>query len=310
MSIPPEVILNQASTDWDEGKLMEALKLLRSLQRVHPHLPELNYQLARCYNQIGRHEEALSHLGRELEIQPNHELAKTLADFLSNALAPPQIPEDLTREQSWYSSVPRDFLRSLQNRLHNFSYMGVPILKNPFDLAIYSQLLWTLKPRTIVEIGSKSGGSALWFAHQLDAFRSECRIFSIDLIKVENVSHPRIAFLEGDANDLGRSEGIDWAADLEPPLLVIDDANHEASTCIRIADFIHPLLRSGDYFVVEDGIISDLYLEGYPNASSGPHLAIRHLLERHADAYIIDRVYCDMFGYNATWCTNGFLKRL
>jgi cephalosporin hydroxylase len=97
---------------------------------------------------------------------------------------------------------------------------------------------------------------------------------------------------------------------LEPPLLVIDDANHEASTCIRIADFIHPLLQSGDYFVVEDGIISDLYPAGYPNASSGPHMAIRHVLERHPDDYVIDRIYCDMFGYNATWCTNGFLKRL
>lgn len=59
-----------------------------------------------------------------------------------------------------------------------------------------------------------------------------------------------------------------------------------------------------------DGIISDLYPEGYPNASSGPHVAIRDLLERHADAYVIDRIYCDMFGYNATWCTNVFLKRL
>jgi hypothetical protein len=41
---------------------MEALKLPRSLERVHPHLRELNHQLARCYNQIGRHEEAPSQL--------------------------------------------------------------------------------------------------------------------------------------------------------------------------------------------------------------------------------------------------------
>jgi len=310
MSRRPEDVLEQATNELREGRLSDGLRMLRSLQQVHADLPELNYQLARCYDQLGRHRKAVDHLSRELEIQPNHEPSKKLSAFLSQALSPPQIPDGITDEQVWRSSVPCEFLKSLQKRLHNFSYMGIPLLKNPFDLAIYSQLLWRLKPRTIVEIGSESGGSALWFAHQLDAFQSQCRIFSIDIIGVESVHHPRITFLEGDANDLGRTARIDWTSDLDPPLLVIDDASHEAGTCIRIADFIHPLLRSGDYFVVEDGIISDLYPEAYPNATSGPHVAIRHLLERHPDAYLIDRFYCDMFGYNATWCTNGFLQRL
>jgi len=306
----PEEDLKHATNDLKEGRFIEGLRRLRFLQRVHPTLPEVNYELACCYDKLGRHKEAVYHLGRELEIQPKHEPAKRLAAFLSQALSPPRIPEEMAADQAWRSSVPREFLHSLQKRLHNFSYMGVPLLKNPFDLAIYSQLLWMLKPRTILEIGSESGGSALWFAHQLDAFYSECRIFSLDVIRVEKVSHPKIKFLEGDANDLARCHEIDWASDLKPPLLVIDDASHEASTCIRIADFIHPLLRSGDYFVIEDGIISDLYPESYPNATSGPHVAIQHLLNQHPGAYLIDRYYCDMFGYNATWCTNGFLKRI
>jgi cephalosporin hydroxylase len=310
MSRPPKEILDQATSFLQKGRLADGLRLLRSLQQVHPNLPEVNYQLACCYDKLGRHRVAADYLQRELENQPNHQPARRLSAFLSQALAPPEIPDQITGEQAWLSSVPREFLKSLQKRLHNFSYLGVPLLKNPFDLAIYSQLLWRLKPRTIVEIGSESGGSALWFAHQLDAFQAECRIFSIDLIKVEEVRHPRITFLEGDANDLGQTAGIDWTSDLQGPLLIIDDASHESSTCIRIADFIHPLLQSGDYFVVEDGVISDLYPEAYPNATSGPHMGIRHLLEKHRDAYLIDRFYCDMFGYNATWCTNGFLKRL
>jgi cephalosporin hydroxylase len=40
-----------------------------------------------------------------------------------------------------------------------YTYRGVPMLKNPFDLALYLLLLWRLKPRTVIEIGSKSGGS-------------------------------------------------------------------------------------------------------------------------------------------------------
>ena len=73
---------------------------------------------------------------------------------------------------------------------------------------------------------------------------------------------------------------------------------------IRIADFFHPLLRRGDYFVIEDGIISDLSPDFFPTASRG------HVLNRYPDAYMIDRFYSDMFGYKATWCTNGFLRRL
>jgi cephalosporin hydroxylase len=310
MSESPAHILTEAATRISEGNLVEALQRLRSLARIAPDLPEINYLLARCYNELGRHDEALDYLQRELKIQPNHGAAKELSEFLAEALSPPLASGQPTGEQYWRSSIPREFLKSLQRRLHNFSYMDVPLLKNPFDLAIYANLLWTLNPRTIVEVGSKSGGSALWFAHQMDAFRRECRIVSIDLVRVENISHPRIVFLEGDANHLEQTEGIDWASDLEPPLLIIDDANHEASTCMRIADFIHPLLRSGDYLVIEDGIISDLYPDAYPNASSGPHVAIRHILERYRGLYVIDRVHCDMFGYNATWSTNGFLKRI
>jgi cephalosporin hydroxylase len=130
------------------------------------------------------------------------------------------------------------------------------------------------------------------------------------LIKVEDVTHPQVTFLQGDANDLARTDGIEWESDLIPPLLLIDDANHQELTCIRIADFFHPLLYRGDYYVIEDGIISDLSPEAFPNASSGPHMAVRHLLKQYPDAYMIDRSYCDMFGYNATWCTNGFLRRL
>ena len=47
-------------------------------------------------------------------------------------------------------------------RHHNTSAGATsPMLKNPFDLALYLLLLRRLKPRTVIEIGSKSGGSGL-----------------------------------------------------------------------------------------------------------------------------------------------------
>jgi cephalosporin hydroxylase len=298
----------RAIADLQSGSIVSALDQLIALAKTNPNYPGLNFELANCYNRVGRHAEALLHAQEELKMQPDHQGAHQLEAFLKGALAPPEISTELAQTQPYSTSIPREFLLVLQKRLHNYSYKGVPMLKNPFDLAIYTQLLWNLKPASIVEIGSKSGGSALWFAHQVDVFGFDCRIFSIDIVKVEDVSHPRITFLKGDGNSLDSCSELDWRT-LAHPWLVIDDANHEANTCLKISQFFDPLLRSGDYYVIEDGIISDLQPDTFPNACSGPHVAIRALLGMRPVRYQIDRRYCDLFGYNATWCTNGFLRR-
>ena len=59
-------------------------------------------------------------------------------------------------QRPWNTSLPRE--TPLSSR---YTYRGVPMLKNPFDLALYLLLLRRLKPRTVIEIGSKSGGSGL-----------------------------------------------------------------------------------------------------------------------------------------------------
>ena len=69
-----------------------------------------------------------------------------------------------------HSSLPLDVLLPIQNASLSYTYKAIPTLKNPFDLALYSMLLWNLKPRSIIEIGSHRGGSALWLADQLRCF--------------------------------------------------------------------------------------------------------------------------------------------
>src|SRR6516162_8559035 len=52
---------------------------------------------------------------------------------------------------------------AIQQVAQNFTYKGHPCWKDPFDLALYSMLLWLEKPRTLIQIGSAFGGSALCF---------------------------------------------------------------------------------------------------------------------------------------------------
>src|SRR5262245_48321853 len=41
------------------------------------------------------------------------------------------------------------------------SWMGVPALKNPLDAWVYQEIVHRVRPETIIEIGSASGGSTL-----------------------------------------------------------------------------------------------------------------------------------------------------
>ena len=62
------------------------------------------------------------------------------------------------------SDLPYELLMKIQQGTMAYRHRGVPLLKNPFDLALYPLLLERARPRTLIEIGSYSGGSALWFA--------------------------------------------------------------------------------------------------------------------------------------------------
>lgn len=93
-------------------------------------------------------------------------------------------------------------------------------LKNPFDLALYTRLIAELKPRTILEIGSKEGGSALWFADTMRRFDIAGQVVSIDLHRVTAVADPMVTFLEGDARRLEKVLPPAYLETLPRPFLV------------------------------------------------------------------------------------------
>jgi cephalosporin hydroxylase len=94
------------------------------------------------------------------------------------------------------------------------------------------------------------------------------------------------------------------------PLLVVDDGAHTYDACLAVLRFFHPHLRPGEYVVVEDGIVADL--PPHPNFQygRGPNGAISDFIAETMGQYMIDGEYCDFFGHNFTWNTNGYLKRL
>jgi cephalosporin hydroxylase len=206
-------------------------------------------------------------------------------------------------------NIPAEFLSQIQSALVRTRYRGVAFLKNPFDLILYMELIHRLMPGSIIEIGTYLGGSALWYADQMAAHQLTPNVVSVDLEPRVSFTDPRITFLTGDVFDLGATLTVDRLAALPHPWLVVEDSAHTEETCTAALNFFEAHLQSGDYIVIEDGVVADLPSEVYGRYKNGPNRAVAAFLEEHGDLYEVDISLCDLFGENVTFCPNAWLRR-
>lgn len=185
--------------------------------------------------------------------------------------------------------------KSGRNRGFRVHWRGIPMLKDPFTLALYSNLLWELRPRTIIEVGAFRGGSACWLADMASAMGLESKVTSFDL------EPPTLPFYHGgvtfewfDARSPEAEIARITAANGPRPLLIIEDVHVETT---RLLSCLFGLLEAGDYLVVED------------TCDPEKHEALALFLEEREEALLVDTLYTDAFGYNATWNWNSFLVR-
>lgn len=202
------------------------------------------------------------------------------------------------------TDIPYELLMKIQQGTMAYRHRGIPLLKNPFDLAIYPMLLERAQPRTLIEIGSYGGGSAIWFADQV----LEMRVISIDLNLPSGVKHPRVEFLQGDAHNLGAALPESLMQSIARPLLVVEDSSHQAATTTATLDFFDKWLQRDEYIVIEDGILTAMRVAD--TYGGGPLRAIHEFLARTSGRYEIDRTLCDYFGRNVTWNVDGYLRRV
>jgi cephalosporin hydroxylase len=208
--------------------------------------------------------------------------------------------------RSFKTAFDPTFLREYHRGVMNFQYRGIPCLKSPIDLAIYSRVIWDVRPGTIIEIGSNRGGGALWLADTASSYALPTRVISIDL-EPPSLADPRIDFVKGDAAELRSVLTEDALSAFGRPLLVIDDSAHTYSVTHSVLTFFASHLRRGDFLIIEDGVLTDLgwtdLYDGGPNRAIGQFIA--------ADGHFeVAEEYCNMFGQNATYNPNGYLRVL
>ncbi|WP_375784819.1 CmcI family methyltransferase [Bradyrhizobium sp. Pha-3] len=177
------------------------------------------------------------------------------------------------------------------------TYKGLIQIKTPFDLALYTRLIWELQPRTIIELGSFQGGSALWFADHMSVLcESPGEVHSFDLHTKcihESAKHPLLTFHQVDLSDIaGLDENL--LTRLPHPWLVIDDAHVEV---FSVFSYLNRFLASGDYYVIEDN----------PMMADKEIIDGLQLVEQLG--FLIDTYYTDAFGSNLTCAPNAWLRK-
>lgn len=200
-----------------------------------------------------------------------------------------------------------EFLQGYQSGVMKYRYKGILCNKSPLDMAIYLHLLWKVRPSTVIEIGYKQGGSAVWFADVTQVMGIGSRIVGVDLIVPDTVINDRITLLQGNAESLELCLTDDFLTTLPRPWLVIEDSAHTYSGCLAALKFFGARLSPGEYLVIEDGILNDLGLSD--KYQGGPNRAIECYMKENPGQFSVDRECCDMFGRNATYNPNGYLVK-
>lgn len=203
----------------------------------------------------------------------------------------------------WYSSAAIGQVR----------WQGHQVLKNPLDLWIYQEIIFSHRPDVLIETGTHRGGSALYFSMIAQLSELPMEVVTIDI-------NPKIDF-DASANRIFPIVGIsttsstfakveshlrmrqrEFGRDLR--IMVVLDSDHSRENVLEELRLYAPLVTPGLYLVIEDTNVN-----GHPvfaQHGSGPYEAVTEFLREHPE-FCADRE-CEK--YLLTFNPNGWLKRL
>lgn len=183
------------------------------------------------------------------------------------------------------------------------SWLGVPTWKCPFDLWIYQEIMYELRPDIVIESGTAFGGSALYLASLCDLL-GHGRVLTIDIEpRPGRPAHARIDYLLGSSTDPQIVATVRERLNGAHRVLVILDSDHHRDHVLAELRAYAPVVSVGSYLILEDTNIG----HPVPNPMGpGPmEAAIAFLHE--TDAFEIDRRREKL---ELTFNPRGYLRRV
>jgi cephalosporin hydroxylase len=211
----------------------------------------------------------VKHKSRRLSIRARQSLTRNWLKLYARTLRRP---------------VTRMFHADLIVKTGNFghtTWVGQPIWQNVLDLWTIQESISEIKPALLIETGTNRGGSALFYAHLMDLLGSG-RIVTIDILKLHDLTHPRVDFLIGSSTDPDIVEQVrKAAAEADGPVMVILDGNHDRDHVAQELELYGPLVTPGSLLLSQDGVIDDLAM--FRDTRPGPLPANKDFLKRHPE---------------------------
>ena len=196
------------------------------------------------------------------------------------------------------------YYRNEKQTWGNTRWMGVGVLKCPFDLWIYQEILHEVRPDILIECGTASGGSALYFASLMDLF-GKGKVVSIDLNPVDHrPRHERITYLDGSSTSPEILRTVTEAIKPTDTVLVVLDSDHSKAHVLDELRLYSPLVTLNSYIVVEDSNQNGHPVS--PFTGPGPMEAIDEFM-RDNTRFLVDRT---REKYYLTFNPSGYIKRI
>jgi cephalosporin hydroxylase len=183
-------------------------------------------------------------------------------------------------------------------------WLGTHVKKCPFDLWVYQEILYHLKPDLIIECGTYKGGSAYFLASICDLIGNG-NIVTIDIVDLpDKPQHPRIKYMTGSTLSLEVLDFVAKEVAMAKTVLVLLDDDHTKDHVLCEMRLYCKFVTTGSYLIVEDSNVNGHPV--YPNFGPGPYEAVLEFLNEN-NSFKIDNT---MEKFYITFNPNGFLLKV
>jgi len=183
-------------------------------------------------------------------------------------------------------------------------WLGASASKCPFDLFIYQEILYDIKPDIIIECGTAQGGTTYFLATVCDLI-GKGKIISMDIEdNPKKPIHKRIKYITGSSTDEGVFNLIKSSIKPSDIVLVILDSAHNKEHVLKELNMYNSLVTKGSYLIVEDSNLNGNPI--FPTYGPGPKEAIDEFMKENND-FAADKEKEKFF---LTFNPNGYLKKI
>jgi cephalosporin hydroxylase len=188
---------------------------------------------------------------------------------------------------------------------YQWTWLGLPFIQMPQDMAVTQEIIWETKPDVIVETGIAWGGSVLFSASLLHLI-GKGEVIAVDLnlydhVREQIMSYPfsnRIHLYKGSSTDPAIVAEIKSHVKSGQKVMVMLDSNHSHQHVLDELRLYAPLITKGQYLVVSDTIVEDIPRQEHRprpwGPGNNPKTALRQYMKEtdrfELDQYINDKL--------------------